>query len=66
VWGVSDNTRRWFSLDEAHALGYESKDDAEAFAADVAEQDPESLAQKYVGGVWCGPDFDTAVKEAGQ
>ncbi|MEO6082617.1 MAG: NAD(P)-dependent oxidoreductase [Umezawaea sp.] len=66
VWGVSDNTRRWFSLDEAYALGYESKDDAEAFEADVAEPDPESLAQKYLGGAWCGPDFDTAVKEAGQ
>ncbi|MFD9741087.1 NAD-dependent epimerase/dehydratase family protein [Umezawaea sp. NPDC059074] len=66
VWGVSDNTRRWFSLDEAYALGYESKDDAEAYASEVDAPDPSSLAQKYLGGVWCGPDFDTAVKEAGQ
>ncbi|PRY30313.1 NAD-dependent epimerase/dehydratase family protein [Umezawaea tangerina] len=66
VWGVSDNTRRWFSLDEAFALGYESKDDAEVFASEVGTPDPDSLAQRHVGGVWCGPEFDTAVKEAGK
>ncbi|MET1071384.1 MAG: NAD(P)-dependent oxidoreductase, partial [Umezawaea sp.] len=66
VWGVSDNTRRWFSLDGAFALGYESKDDAEVFASEVGAPDPASLAEQRVGGVWCGPDFDTAVKEAGQ
>ncbi|CAL9586088.1 Uronate dehydrogenase [Actinosynnema sp. ALI-1.44] len=66
VWGVSDNTRRWFSLDEARALGYESKDDSEVFAADVPEGDPDSLAHKYLGGIWCGPEFDTAVREAGR
>ena len=68
VWGISDNTRRWFSLDEARKLGYESQDDSETYAADViaqhGEPDPDSLAQRYLGGVWCGPDFDTAVKEA--
>ncbi|KAA2254912.1 NAD(P)-dependent oxidoreductase [Solihabitans fulvus] len=70
VWGVSDNTRRWFSLDEARALGYESKDNAEDHAAAVlaehGEPDPDSLAGRYLGGVWCGPDFDTAIKEAGR
>ncbi|NUT93135.1 MAG: NAD(P)-dependent oxidoreductase, partial [Saccharothrix sp.] len=57
---------RWFSLDEARALGYESKDDSEVFAADVPEDDPESLAHRYLGGAWCGPELDTAVKEAGR
>ncbi|GGP40514.1 NAD-dependent epimerase/dehydratase family protein [Saccharothrix coeruleofusca] len=70
VWGVSDNTRRWFSLDEARALGYAPEDDSEVFAAElIAEQgepDPESLAHKHVGGLWCGPEFDTAVQEAGR
>jgi nucleoside-diphosphate-sugar epimerase len=70
VWGVSDNTRRWFSLDEARKLGYESQDNAEVHAAEViaqhGEPDPDSLAQTYLGGVWCGPEFDTAVKEAGR
>lgn len=70
IWGVSDNDRRWFSLDEAKALGYESQDNSEVYAAEVlaaqGDIDPESYALKYLGGVWCGPDFDTAVKEAGR
>lgn len=70
VWGVSDNTRRWFSLEAARELGYVSEDDSEVFAAEViaqhGEPDPESLALKYLGGVWVGPDFDTAVQEAGR
>jgi nucleoside-diphosphate-sugar epimerase len=70
VWGVSDNTRRWFALDEAQKLGYVSLDNSETYAAEViaahGEPDPDSLAQRYLGGVWCGPDFDTAVKEAGR
>ncbi|WP_199443247.1 NAD-dependent epimerase/dehydratase family protein [Umezawaea beigongshangensis] len=69
VWGVSDNTRRWFSLTEAEALGYRSEDDSEVFAEKVlAEGGPlpaDSPAARYLGGVWCGPDFDTAVQEAG-
>jgi nucleoside-diphosphate-sugar epimerase len=32
VWAVSDNTRRWFSLSGARALGYEPTEDAERFA----------------------------------
>jgi uronate dehydrogenase len=36
VFGVSANTRGgWVSLDEARALGYQSRDDAEAYAAEI-------------------------------
>ena len=36
IFGVSANTRGgWVSLDEARALGYHPRDDAEAFAAEV-------------------------------
>lgn len=70
LWGVSNNTRRWFCLDEARALGYEPLDDAERYAAELSaehgEPDPEQLAQRYLGGVWCTPEFDTARKEAGR
>jgi hypothetical protein len=69
VWGVSDNARRWFSLSEAEALGYKSADDSEVFAAEVlagGEPDPGSPAMTYLGGAWCTPEFDTAVKEAGR
>lgn len=67
IWGISANTRRWFSLTEARELGYEPADDAEAYAAEViaehGELDPDSPAARYLGGAWCGPDFDTAAKE---
>jgi uronate dehydrogenase len=55
IFGVSANTRGgWVSLDEATALGYRPRDDAEAYAAEViaAHGEPEAgdplLA--YLGG----------------
>ncbi|GAA0270255.1 NAD(P)-dependent oxidoreductase [Cryptosporangium japonicum] len=45
VWGVSANTRRWWSLAEGEAIGYHPQDDAEVFAAEVTG-DPTDL----VGG----------------
>lgn len=58
IWGVSRNTRRWWSLAEGEAIGYFPKDDAEVFAAErIAEfgepdfaGDPEL---NRVGGWWC-------------
>jgi nucleoside-diphosphate-sugar epimerase len=58
VWGVSRNTRRWWSLAEGEAIGYFPKDDAEVFAEErIAEfgepdfaGDPEL---NRVGGWWC-------------
>lgn len=39
VWGISDNTRAWWDLATARALGYEPVDDAEAYADEIiAEQ----------------------------
>ncbi|MFI5958440.1 NAD-dependent epimerase/dehydratase family protein [Cryptosporangium sp. NPDC051539] len=32
VWGVSANTRNWWSLSEGEAIGYHPADDAEAYA----------------------------------
>ena len=55
VWGVSANTRRWWSLDEARALGYEPLDDAELFAGEVSDEPDEF--DKFLGGVFCAP-FD--------
>ncbi|ASY36173.1 putative NAD-dependent epimerase/dehydratase [Streptomyces sp. Tu6071] len=54
VWGVSDNTRRVYSLAEARALGYEPKDNAEAYAdllRGAPEPPPEEAA--HVGGGFC-------------
>jgi nucleoside-diphosphate-sugar epimerase len=39
VWGISRNTRRWFSLAAGEAIGYHPVDDAEKFA------------DEYLGGV---------------
>jgi nucleoside-diphosphate-sugar epimerase len=54
VWGVSDNTRGWFSLDAARALGYEPEDDAERYAPELlkihGEPDLSAAAHAYVGG----------------
>ncbi|WP_211301280.1 NAD-dependent epimerase/dehydratase family protein [Murinocardiopsis flavida] len=35
VWGISRNTRRWFSLAEGEAMGFHPRDDAEDHAAQV-------------------------------
>ncbi|MGI5269930.1 NAD-dependent epimerase/dehydratase family protein [Nonomuraea sp. CA-218870] len=56
VWGVSDNARRWWSLEEARAIGYESRDSSESYAAGIiAEQGEPDLSDPVhdrVGGVF--------------
>jgi len=66
VFGVSDNTRGgWVSLDEARSLGYEPRDDAEVYAAEViAEHGPPDSAGplfRYLGGEFTMPDFDAEI-----
>jgi uronate dehydrogenase len=55
IFGVSANTRGgWVSLDEARALGYRPRDDAEAYAAEViaaqGQPDPGDPVLAYLGG----------------
>jgi uronate dehydrogenase len=63
VWGVSDNTRRWWDLTAAEALGYRSVDDAESYAealiAAHGEPDPNDPVHRLVGG-----EYATAVMDA--
>jgi len=78
VYGVSANTRGgWVSLDAARALGYEPRDDAEAYATEVlaatrtgAEApplpgnewpDPADPVFRYLGGEFTFPSFDAPV-----
>jgi len=66
VFGVSANTRGgWVSLDEARALGYEPRDDAEVYAAEViaehGEPDPASPVFRYLGGEFTTPEFDAPI-----
>ena len=57
VWGVSRNTRRWWSLAEGEALGYVPKDNAEEYAeqriAEFGEPDFRNDPDlNRVGGWW--------------
>jgi NADP-dependent aldehyde dehydrogenase len=48
VWGVSANTRRWWSTVGGDAIGFSPKDDAERFAELYPGSPPEP---EYVGGL---------------
>lgn len=70
VWGVSDNTRRWWDLTAARALGYEPVDDAEVYAAALVEAhgepDPADPVHGRVGGEYATEAFDADRIEAQQ
>jgi uronate dehydrogenase len=63
VFGVSANTRGgWVSLAAARELGYEPRDDAEAFAPEIiaehGEPDAGSELFRYLGGEFTTPALD--------
>jgi uronate dehydrogenase len=62
VWGVSANTRGWWDLTAARALGYDPQDDsevhAEALVAAYGEADPADPVHTRVGGRFTLPEFD--------
>ena len=55
VWGVSRNTRRWWSLAEGQAIGYQPADDAERYAPAIADVSTEweALRRQGIGGGFC-------------
>jgi uronate dehydrogenase len=65
IYGVSANTRGgWVSLDGARALGYQPRDDAEAYAAEVlaaGPPDPADPVFRYLGGEFALPSLDAPV-----
>jgi nucleoside-diphosphate-sugar epimerase len=72
VYGVSANTRGgWVSLDGARALGYQPRDDAERYAAEVLADagadpdapwpDPGDPVFRYLGGDFTLPSRDAPV-----
>jgi uronate dehydrogenase len=68
VWGVSNNTRRWWDLTAARALGYEPADDAEVYAEALIEQfgepDLTDPVHARVGGEYTLGTFDAEAIEA--
>lgn len=58
VWGISANTRRWWTLDEGRAIGYEPLDDAEALTPQLLGDDLEPLPwDDLVGGGFTSPEY---------
>jgi uronate dehydrogenase len=53
LYGASANTRGWWDLAPARALGYEPQDDAERFAAEVVE----APVGEYQGGPFADPGY---------
>ena len=56
VWGISANTRRTWSLAEGRRLGYQPRDDAEAYA-DALGDDQAYPSDGFVGGGFTSPGF---------
>ncbi|MGH3766538.1 MAG: NAD-dependent epimerase/dehydratase family protein [Pseudonocardiaceae bacterium] len=52
LWGISANSRGRFSLDEARALGYQPRDDAEHYA-DALPPPSASEVDRFIGGPFC-------------
>jgi uronate dehydrogenase len=58
VYGISANTRAWWDLAPARALGYLSVDDAEDYADRIPGADAEPDPSERVGGPFTGPAYD--------
>ena len=58
VYGISANTRAWWDLAPARALGYLSVDDAEDFAAEVLAGDEPADEDSAIGGPYADPTRD--------
>ncbi|HST63741.1 MAG TPA: NAD(P)-dependent oxidoreductase [Mycobacteriales bacterium] len=60
AYGISANTRAWWDLAPARALGYLSVDDAEDYAERVvaAQGGADDPAGAHLGGTYTGPEFD--------
>jgi uronate dehydrogenase len=58
VYGISANTRAWWDLESARSLGYQPRDNAEDWAAEIESTPPshdDDLDGRYVGGDFARP-----------
>lgn len=62
AWGVSNNSRSYWNNDGAARLGYQPRDNAEDFAAEILNQtNPlDSIAQRFQGGSFSSADYTPA------
>ena len=63
LYGTSANTRGWWDLEAGRRLGYEPRDDAEAYAAQVARRPEDEHESAVVGGPFAGPRFHRSALE---
>ncbi len=56
VWGVSANSRSRWSSEAGEKLGYHAQDNAEEFAAQLTDAEPDPFPD-HVGGPYLLPDF---------
>ena len=67
VYGISANTRAWWDLAPARALGYLSVDDAEDYAEEIlaehGEPDPADPEHAFLGGDFAGPEYDVPIPD---
>jgi uronate dehydrogenase len=59
VWGVSNNTRSYWSNEGAERLGYRPVQNAEDYSAEILKQENplDPIAQQYQGGSFASVDF---------
>lgn len=57
VWGISRNTRRWWTGDDAPRIGYLPQDDAERYLDRVVAEEGEAAALAFQGGSHCAMGF---------
>jgi uronate dehydrogenase len=64
VWGVSANTRAWWSTRAGQAIGFRPEDNAERYAADIPGAEHATLdSDERVGGEFC--TFTLGERESG-
>jgi len=53
VWGVSRNTRRWWTGDDSERIGFFPEDDGERFAGCVAAEEGQAVSLAFQGASHC-------------
>lgn len=58
IYGISNNSRAWWDLEPGRRLGYEPRDDAEAFADRIAPGASDAAEAAHVGGPYALSEYE--------
>jgi uronate dehydrogenase len=53
IWGISRNSRRWWTGDDAGRIGFTPEDDAESFANSIEPESGTAISETFQGGLFC-------------